>query len=278
MNPPTSTSSQLPDRRSLEICQLDKNNWSTWKLRVENLMEYYDVSFSDVDNSSPTISQEIQRKQKLAKQIIVANVGEMDIIEVIKAQTSTDAWDYLENKHGVSKNFLDACIELSNLAGKKLDEEFQIGILISALDPDKCETIRSQYIWDSSAFFGEPNEPGQLFGFKFMHQPKTKGGWFLNSGANIHATSDRSLFTSFTEYTSTIGSVSGDQMEVCSIGNVTLLCTVPDGDYPTVLNRGLYDPDIACNILSVKRLSKSLNFSNDCCRSEQIDDVYDGKN
>lgn len=69
-------------------------------------MEYYDVSFADVDNSSTTISQEIERKQKLAKQIIVANVGEMDIIEVIKAQTRTDAWNYLENKYGASKNVL----------------------------------------------------------------------------------------------------------------------------------------------------------------------------
>lgn len=91
-----------------------------------------------------------------------------------------------------------------------------------------------------------------------MHRPKSKSGWFLDSGANIHATSDRSLFTSFSEYTSTIYSVSGDQVKVCGIGNVTILCTVKNCDYSTVLNQVLYAPDIACNILSVKNYQNLL--------------------
>ena len=175
MNP-----SELPDRKSLEICLLDYNNWPTWKLRVENLMEYYDVSIAGADNSSTT--KEIQQKQKLAKQIIVANVGEVDVIKVINAKTPSDAWNYLKNKYGRFKNvfilnhidairkieiktsndvtkFLDACIKLSNLTGKKFNEELQIGFLISALDPDKFETIRSQYICDS---FGESKKLSQF--------------------------------------------------------------------------------------------------------------------
>lgn len=89
--------------------------------------------------------------------------------------------------------------------------------------------------------------------------PQTKtAGWVLDSGATIHMTHDRSLFTKFDpKGNGKIRIADGRLIKVEGIGTIKMLIKTKDEPLSLILNDVRYVPAVQANLMSVNRLTES---------------------
>lgn len=150
---------------TMEVMKLTSTNYFVWKKRMMGLFKYLEVDESIVKDQEMSNG----KKNRLALQVLLANLENDDLIMVVGEQSAHKAWQKVDNKYMCRFSWMTfiltkkiaelkikvshdvdrlACLfnELSLMTGNALSENIKESLLIQALDIPNAELIRKEYL------------------------------------------------------------------------------------------------------------------------------------
>ena len=95
-------------------------------------------------------------------------------------------------------------------------------------------------------------------------------GWIVDSGATIHMSNNKSLFTNFRSSNhGNIRIANGELIPIKGLGTIKIVVKTPSKPLSLMLNNVAYVPDLNVNLISVRELNKQhhrIVFENDQCK------------
>ncbi|KAI2796685.1 hypothetical protein BLOT_015699 [Blomia tropicalis] len=154
---------KFPDIKNLKDFELTSENYTVWKKRIANLLDYYEV----LECINPEKKKDA-RSNKLARQIILANLNSNDVNFFIDFELAHEIWDAIGDKYSGSigilqlktwrqimemkvdsdksvTEFVNLLDQWQTMSGVAIPPILAADTLMGSLDQDKCESIINDY-------------------------------------------------------------------------------------------------------------------------------------